>query len=385
MSALVAVHGLVLYLAVAWKGINLSRAPHNRSLRWVTACLVCAALAYPAGIIVAARPASPAAPWLTFTELACLLGTGYALCCFFLFSLRGRSAARVQAWRRAVPVAIAIAILAVTAALTSAGPGMYDLRDPAVVVPYLTFDLCIAWLLADACMLSRQGARSSTGILARGLRIAAAGLALMVAGASFIAVYIVLRWARIGEPAALGQAGNLLVIPGVLVFLAGVCYPGAVMRLRAAGVWVRHRRAFRELGPLWTLLHQAFPEDRLARVPAGRRPALLSPHGVHWRYYRRVIECRDGLVRISPRLPQDDPAGAELASHLLAALASVATGPPAEGQAVPVAIPQTPHLDADADELIRLSRALPASTRVRIPRPRRETQASIPTERTPSP
>jgi hypothetical protein len=85
MNTLVAVHGLVLYLAVAWKAVNLSRAPHSRSLRWVTACLVCAALAYPAGIIVAARPTSPAAPWLTFIELACLLGTGYALCCFFVF------------------------------------------------------------------------------------------------------------------------------------------------------------------------------------------------------------------------------------------------------------------------------------------------------------
>jgi hypothetical protein len=334
---------------------------------------------------VAARPTAPAAPWLTFIELACLLGTGYALCCFFLFSLRPRPAALAQARRRAIPVSAAVAILAVTAAVNSAGAGMYDLRDPAVVVPYLTFDLCIAWLLADACMLARQGARSSTGTLARGLRIAAAGLALMVAGASFIAVYIVLRWARIGEPASLGQAGNLLVIPGVLIFLAGVCYPGAAMRVHAAGVWVRHRRAYRELGPLWTLLHQAFPEDRLARVPAGRRPVLLSPHGVHWRYYRRIIECRDGLVRISPRLPQDDPAGAELAGHLLAALASVSAGPPAEGQAVPVAIPETPHLDADADELIRLSRALPVSTRVRVPRPRRGTQANNRTERTPFP
>ena len=150
----------------------------------MTACLVCAALAYPAGIIVAAHPTAPAAPWLTFIELACLLGTGYALCCFFLFSLRGRSAAQAQAQRRAIPVAIAIVILAVTAALNLARAGMYDLRDPAVVVPYLTFDLCIAWLLADACMLARQGARSSTGTLARGLRIAATGLALMVAGAS---------------------------------------------------------------------------------------------------------------------------------------------------------------------------------------------------------
>jgi hypothetical protein len=103
MSALVGVHGLVLYLAVAWKGINLSRAPHSRSLRWVTACLVCAALAYPAGIIVAAHPTAPAAPWLTFIELACLLGTGYALCCFFLFSLRQRHAARAQARRRVIP------------------------------------------------------------------------------------------------------------------------------------------------------------------------------------------------------------------------------------------------------------------------------------------
>jgi len=156
---LIAVHGIVLYLAVAWKAYHLSRAPRDQPLRWVTACLICAALAYPAGIVAVARPASAAAPWLTFAELALLLGTGYTLSCFFLFSLRPAPTARVQTRLRAVPFAVIIGVLAISAALTPAGARVNDLTIPAVAGSYLAFDVCISCLLADAWLLAREGAR----------------------------------------------------------------------------------------------------------------------------------------------------------------------------------------------------------------------------------
>jgi hypothetical protein len=83
---------------------------------------------------------------------------------------------------------------------------------------------------------------------------------------------------------------------------------------------------------------------------------------VHRRYYRRVIECRDGLVRISPYLARyriDPGADAStLASRLKDALRAHAEGEPVPPQAMPVAIPQGDGLDADVHELVALARAL---------------------------
>jgi hypothetical protein len=84
---------------------------------------------------------------------------------------------------------------------------------------------------------------------------------------------------------------------------------------------------------------------------------------VHRRYYRRLIECRDGLVRISSRLGPDD--GQPLGSRLLAAL-DVPQAPGLPGDAVPLAIPGTAGLDADARELVTLARQV-ADARSRWP------------------
>jgi hypothetical protein len=146
-----------------------------------------------------------------------------------------------------------------------------------------------------------------------------------------------------------------------VTFLAGVCYPGTAMRLSVARIWNRHRRVYRQLAPLWTTLHEAFPQDALTRVPAPRWQDTLSPWSVHRRFYRRVIECRDGLVRLSPYLAEPaGEAGGPLGDRLLVALRALHTTP-VPRQAVPVAVPEAGGLDADADELARLSRQLAAA------------------------
>nr|WP_291410283.1 DUF6545 domain-containing protein [Actinophytocola sp.] len=90
----------------------------------------------------------------------------------------------------------------------------------------------------------------------------------------------------------------------------------------------------------------------------------LSLRSVHRRYYRRVIECRDGLVRISPYLANmgADPAELavpeHLAEQLTGALRAHAAGQTVPPQAIPIAMPSDDSLDADVDRLIELSHAV---------------------------
>jgi len=360
MSGLTIAQGIVLYLILAWKLTHLARAPHDLPLRSVTACIACAAAAYPFGIAFTQHPGAGAARWLMLIQCSLLLGMAYCLDCFFLFSLFAPVEARQRAVRRAFALATGITAMAVAAAMIPPGTSLTSEQVAAVAVMYLAFDLSIGCFLADALRWTLRGIHGADPVLGRALAAASTGLALMIAGLIPLAGIVVLRWARLPSTSVLVTIGLTVVVPGILVFLAGICYPGTVMRLSAVRVWNRHRRASRQLAPLWEELHQAFPEDALARVPASRWRDSLSPWAVHRRYYRRIIECRDGLVRLSPRLGETSEA--PLAERLLVALQAVPAQRPAT--AVPVAIPSATGLDEDAAELITLAREV-ARTRSR--------------------
>lgn len=89
---------------------------------------------------------------------------------------------------------------------------------------------------------------------------------------------------------------------------------------------------------------------------------------MHRCYYRRVIECREGLVRISPYLYNAKPAGTEpltpamWAAHLQVALRARANQLPPTGQPMVLASPRGRDLDADVAELLALSRAVNQTT-----------------------
>ena len=152
---------------------------------------------------------------------------------------------------------------------------------------------------------------------------------------------------------------TLLLAPGVVVFIIGVCYPSVAARLAAARVWWRHFWTYQILGPLWTALHREFPQDALSGKPVIAWRDRLNLRRVHRRYYRRVIECRDGLVRISPYLRDVPAAPAKLAEQLERALHAHATGQPALRDATLVAVPtRDGGLDDDVHELTELSQAL---------------------------
>lgn len=366
MNALVVTQGLLIYGLLAWKLSHLVRAPHDLPLRCVVGCLACAATAYPIGIAFALAPSSPAARWLMVSQCSLLIAVAYCLDCFFLFSLLAPAAATRRAARLAFALAAAVIVMAVAAGAAPVGTSMDNRSVAAVAIVYLVFDVAMGYFLADASVRALRGIREAAGPTALGLRLAVVGLAVMVAGLAALTATVVMQTVRISSPPAITSAGQFLVMFGVVAFLAGVCYPGSVTRLSAARLWNRRRRTYRQLDPLWSALHQAFPQDALVRVPVPRWREAVSPWSVHRRFYRRVIECRDGLVRLSPYLePTGGPMDGLVADQLIAALQTIDMTSLVPRQAVPVAVPEGGGLDADADELARLSRQIAAKSSAR--------------------
>lgn len=368
MKPLVAAYGIVSAVVLLWLALRLIRNPGNAALRSVTALVACLAVAFPFGTAAdnGARVAGLPPMISRLIQHGVLLVGVYSLVCFFLFSARERAVARRRAIWYSIPLLAAQSVLIVAALATPASARTNDQSVPSVAIFFIAADVFMAIGFAAAAVWAWRYAREAVGRLARGLRIAALGLAvIVVANCVFVPAIVLTLVYDVGVAERPGSAGTVmgalavtfLLMPGVLLFLIGVTYPAAVTRLGALRIWWRHRRGYRQLAPLWTALHSRFPDDALDRVPAAPWRDVLRLRGTHRAYYRRVVECRDGLVRISPYLAQTDTA-ADLSSRLKQALAAHAAGEPATVKAVPVAVPQGEGLDADVRELVQLARGL---------------------------
>ncbi len=368
MKPLAAAYGIVSAFVLLWLALRLIRHPGNAALRSVTALVACLAVAFPFGAAAdhGARIAGSPPMISRLIQHGVLLVGVYSLVCFFLFSARERTVARRRATWYSIPLLAAEAVLIVAALATPVSARTNDQSVPSVAIFFIAADVFMAIGFAAAAVWAWRYAREAVGRLARGLRIAAVGLAvIVVANCVFVPAIVLTLVYDVGVAERPGAAGTVmgalaatfLLMPGVLLFLVGVTYPAAVTRLGAMRIWSRHRRGYRQLAPLWMALHSRFPDDALDRVPAAPWRDVLRLRGTHRRYYRRVVECRDGLVRISPYLAQTD-AAADLPSRLEQALAAHAAGEPAAVKAVPVAVPQGEGLDADVRELVQLARGL---------------------------
>ncbi|MEV6907065.1 MAB_1171c family putative transporter [Amycolatopsis sp. NPDC051071] len=191
-----------------------------------------------------------------------------------------------------------------------------------------------------------------------GFRISAIGLAGTTLVAVVRSVVTIIRWT--GHPGAGGRLVKLvnqLVSPAIYLFVAGVCYVGLAARYSALRLWLRRRQAFIALEPLWQRLHAVFPSDELD--PARSSFPLRLGH----RYWRRIIEIRDGLVQLGPHLIDAgyDPTrpAHEQSTTITTALQRHAEGrKPRSHSTVLVAAPTSANVDDDVDQLVRLSHAL---------------------------
>lgn len=367
---------VLLAAAVTWKLFQLAKDPHNAPLRAVTLCLVCAATSYPLAMPGGATGLDTVAGHgvAKLMQNILLLLTCHFLMCFYLYSAAdthaGRRRARREGWGL-VLVSTAITAIAVTAPDTvlSGSFATADMTIPQVAAFYLVAGLYLMYTISAAFWWTRRYARISRRPLSTGLWLTAAGLGGMAVACAIRAAFVAIRSQGHAVPTVLTTVTSLLLVLSVPLFVIGVTYPGARNRLTAIGVWHQHRAQHRRLRPLWLLLSSAFPHTVLYAADSASRRGRWRSGGVHRRYHRRVIECRDGLVLIGPHLAAlrdgdattEDAALSRAAERLHEAERScLAAGTGPEQALTPTALR---HRDRDADvrQLLKLSDALRAA------------------------
>ncbi|MEU3371260.1 MAB_1171c family putative transporter [Streptomyces sp. NPDC006660] len=369
MTAVMFLTAGLFLLAVLWKVYQLAQAPRDRTLQAVTACLICAAGSFSTGFPPEKRALNAAlgAGAASLLSNVLLLAAVYSLLTFYLHSAANRGRAARRARLEAVPLVVTAIVITVATLTTPAEVrglpyAQADLRTPQVAVFFTAAQLYLVYAFATTALWTARYARMSQRPATIGLWMTAGSLAGMATGNALRVVMDLIGLGGSSAPAGLSHSAALLFLLAVPAFVAGLSYPGIAMRLANFRIWRQHRRTYRNLRPLWVLLHDAFPQDALSRTPGGRWREAIRVRGVHRSYYRRVIECRDGLVRVSPYLAQvgieDGATPRAVAAHLRTALSAQAAGIPATTEALAVALPGEDSIDADAQQLVAVADAL---------------------------
>ncbi|GGZ53321.1 hypothetical protein GCM10010387_54380 [Streptomyces inusitatus] len=367
---------VLLAVGVLWKSIDLARATYDRVLRILVASLslllVGEVLSIP-GIIGSIDSATAVGVGKVAFNGIYISGL-FALHLFFVFSVRGTRAAHDRRLRAEIALLVGVLIaLVVSMAVTPAAMRGHSLSTPHMAEPAIASFYVIgnayfihAYLASGRWAL--RYARKAAQHFGYGLLIVALGLFGLALTSVNRMILVVLRIGEPGSHQELNTVNWSISNWAMGITLAGICYSASVQLFTRLRSVAHHRRMYRELTPLWTALTAAYPELVLDQPRAGFRwPRPYRYRTQEQRFYRRFIECRDGLVRLSPYLSRVAP-GADLARapadrlarYITEALAlnSTAEPPYAGVSAVRVAIPVGGDLDADARELIAISRFL---------------------------
>lgn len=360
---------LLLVVVTVWKLFQVARYPKDAPLRSVTLCLLTLVASYPfampdegAGAVLSADHGTA-----KILQNVLLLGAAYFLMCFYLYSADEKAGGRRARKEAVVPVAVAV-LLIVNLVTTSHEVFVGSFSTADMTIPqvaffyglagaYLTYALAIAgrW----TCWYARRSSRPHY----IGLWVTAIGLSGMALASAVRVVIVLIRHGggHVPHPVMSGVASFLAMAN--LLLLVGIGYSVVRTRITSSLLWLRHRRDHRRLAPLWQLLAEVYPDNVLrgAEDQHGEKRA----NRVHRRYFRRVVECRDGLVDISPYLVGEGDEGplldldpAELATRLHRAAKRVEKDEPEPRRVVPLAMSPGDDPDSDVRQLIAISQAL---------------------------
>ncbi|OLZ58456.1 MAB_1171c family putative transporter [Amycolatopsis keratiniphila] len=359
--------------ALVWFSFRLARSPRDPAIWALVGCLVLRLLTAPSTMVALHEFTGGTLDVATFrlVQTAALDASLFCLLVFFLLSAGGsRRRVALDAWLlMLVCAALAVAMVVVPAASREQAFGVGAalpsvVMEPGVALFFLvdaaygtyTTVQAASWALRDAVETPRR--------VRWGLRIAACGLITLAVTSVARFGTILVRWSGGDVPSSVPVATAVLVHVGIILFMAGITMVGLLAVLAAARLWLRHRRRYEDLRPLWGHLHDVFPGDALYAGQRGGWLEELAFWRMHRRYWRRVVEIRDGLVRLSPYLADCGAVeGRERVSPEVfrEALARLRAGErPSSRTAVAVARPEGPDVEADVGELVTLSKTLRA-------------------------
>lgn len=364
-------------LTAAWKTTQLIRAPGDRGLQIATTCTVLVAIALLAQYFTLTLPsASPAAEAAGKLVQQILLSFFF---CALILLLQSALKPEVPARRGWLELSLAVfADILVALAYLAAPAGASWVYAPGPMpAAVLTFYFVGNLYLLYACLRGAWLAWTANSRVPRAvsvsLRLAACGL--VINAALVHAVRLVSSGSRIvGDrswvPEALDIRSQAALTVGIVVFSLGIAYPGLRTTAIKARLWGQERHRYRALYGLWTALVKAFPAIALDG-PIGPHRDRLVLRRLRLRYYRRLIECRDGLMHLSPYLVEpsdvDGPYTMDSqASMVNEALRRRYRGDRPTGGVVAIAAPTSADPEDDARQLVRLARAFSDASRAKL-------------------
>jgi hypothetical protein len=206
-------------------------------------------------------------------------------------------------------VVLCLSCLTAMAVLTASLPPY--LRNHSLAAPYLDdwrvrafYDIGGVYLVfgyATCALIAARHARRGQPLRRISLGTVSAGLLGLSLSCAFRILWVNCRAFRgfghhltYANAFLFGQVAAIAVCAG----LSLPCLASTVQFLRERSC---HRARFRGLEELWRRLAELYPELVLDRAPRYRRRPPLDYSSV---VYRRYVECRDGLTRLSPYLRQ---------------------------------------------------------------------------------
>lgn len=366
---------LLMWLASAaaavWKGTQLIRVPSDRGLRVITVCVLLVFLALTAQLgaslpgLAEWFPAQ--SPKLIQNTLLTLF---FALLLVLLHSMSTPETAVRRGYRE---IGLAVATSGLLAWVFAATPIEFrgvsyeealTSSNSGAVTFYALGNAYMAYATARGSVLAWSAAAHTLSRARIGLRVAAVGLVICCLGTHVPRVLATVSH-LLGEvaliPGTAAWTTPVLAI-GISTFFLGIGYPGTRSAVIKTRLWLLARHRYRQLRPLWSALHEAFPDIALFPPVSPAREAL-QVNSMRLRYYRRYVEIRDGLVRLSSYADASATSAelppVEQAAQVTTALNRYAAGTTPTGPAGIIAPPRTDtERDADVTALLALSRSM---------------------------
>lgn len=363
----------VLFIAAAWKVRQLVIRPDDRGVRLLLVFFAFTAL----GELIHVTPLT------TNDLLEPLLGPNgnvvfrnvqlvlcfYLWVAFLLYASGQETKNRRRVWLDAPCLAAVVTTLACWYSIPSElrTRPFTDTGSTARVLYYVIGILIVLYLTTFlGTILTLRSARRADRVAAAGLYVSVAGfvLALPLWGLPRLTALVVAGLGHTPSPYLARTSGYAALVVTAIIGI-GFVWSTAQSRLASIRLWNRHRRLIARIHPLWSLLVTAFPEHVLHH-DAGHRRVIVRR--VHHHFYRRVVECRDGLVvaaRVAPAgsTGEGPQAEARLIEDTLATVdpgLRITPGPP--GMILAEARDDT--VEADAEALAELAKHLSRNRRL---------------------